>query len=398
MRARCSLVVNGRAVRCSPGDTPLEAALAEGMIAPVPGLHGTHLLGQGAAPAARRSQGRRAREAPAPLSEVPESRSGEAVPAPAPQERARQTLKGTVTQVRRLGPGILEVVATLTRRPLHEPGQHYAVSLPGLPTQTLCPTLRVDGAAECREHAGVTSAIRLELVDEAAERPDVLLQLPHDLIEQAQLEPSQPVDRLVAGGGAIAEGGCGEGEGSGDAGVAGRLDPQVDHVAVDRHGGVAGFDGLDDRPVGAENESLGLEAGTGRVEPEVDDDLGTRSRSVAPGCRHAAGDVKPDRAPRAPPRGAHRDGGVGLRDRLGERDGLTRNLPRRDVQRSRVSVERGDQSVAGEPVDPLQCESVVAMHGERLSGEVRREKGCAGQPLTAPESAKEPPRPRVTMR
>ncbi len=135
MRARCSLVVNGRAVRCSPGDTPLEAALAEGMIAPVPGLHGTHLLGQGAAPAARRSQGRRAREAPAPFAEVPESRPGEAAPAPAPQERARQTLKGTVTQVRRLGPGILEVVATLTRRPLHEPGQHYAVSLPGLPTQ-----------------------------------------------------------------------------------------------------------------------------------------------------------------------------------------------------------------------------------------------------------------------
>ncbi|MET0366618.1 MAG: ferredoxin--NAD(+) reductase [Methylobacterium sp.] len=151
MRARCSLVVNGRAVRCSPGDTPLEAAVAEGMIAPVPGLHGTHLLGQGAAPAARRSQGRRAREAPAPFAEVPESRPGEAAPAPAPQERARQTLKGTVTQVRRLGPGILEIVATLTRRPLHEPGQHYAVSLPGLPTLNLCPTLRVDGAAEINE-------------------------------------------------------------------------------------------------------------------------------------------------------------------------------------------------------------------------------------------------------
>lgn len=151
MRARCSLVVNGRAVRCSPGDTPLEAAVAEGMIAPVPGLHGVNLLGQGGAPAARRSQGRRGREAPAPLSDVPEGREIEPSQRVAPQERGRQSLKGTVTQVRRLGPGILEVVATLTRRPLHEPGQHYTVSLPGLPALNLCPTLRVDGSAEINE-------------------------------------------------------------------------------------------------------------------------------------------------------------------------------------------------------------------------------------------------------
>ncbi len=151
MRARCSLVVNGRAVRCSPGDTPLEAAVAEGMIAPVPGLHGAHLLGQGAAPAMRRSQGRRAREAPAPLSEIPESDSASAR-APAPQERAKQqNLKGSVTEVRRLGPGILEVVATLSRRPLHEPGQAFTVTLPGLGARSLCPTLRVDGSAEINE-------------------------------------------------------------------------------------------------------------------------------------------------------------------------------------------------------------------------------------------------------
>ncbi|MFD0938365.1 ferredoxin--NAD(+) reductase, partial [Methylobacterium trifolii] len=46
MSARCSLVVNGKAVRVSTGDTPLEAALAEGMIAPTQGLHGTLLLRQ----------------------------------------------------------------------------------------------------------------------------------------------------------------------------------------------------------------------------------------------------------------------------------------------------------------------------------------------------------------
>lgn len=151
MRARCSLVVNGRAVRCSTGDTPLEAAVAEGMIAPVSGLHGVNMLGQGGAPAARRSQGRRGREAPAPLSDVPEGRETERAPRAAPQERARQTLKGTLTEVSRLGPGILQIVATLTRRPLHEPGQHYTVSLPGLPALTLSPTLRADGSAEINE-------------------------------------------------------------------------------------------------------------------------------------------------------------------------------------------------------------------------------------------------------
>lgn len=151
MRPRCSLVVNGRAVRCSTGDTPLEAAVAEGMIAPVPGLHGVHLLGQGAAPAARRSQGRRGREAPASLPDVPEGRGPEPVRNAAPQERARQTLKGTLTELHRLGPGILEVVATLPRRALHEPGQHFTVSLPGLPAMTLCPTLRVGGSAEINE-------------------------------------------------------------------------------------------------------------------------------------------------------------------------------------------------------------------------------------------------------
>jgi NAD(P)H-flavin reductase len=151
MRARCSLVVNGRAVRCSTGDTPLEAALAEGMIALVPGLHGVNLLGQAAAPAGRRAPARRGRETHYPLADVPETRPAAAVVARAPQERARQTVKGSLTGIRRLGPGIVEVVATLLRRPLHEPGQHFTVNFPGLPPMDLCPTLRVDGSAELSE-------------------------------------------------------------------------------------------------------------------------------------------------------------------------------------------------------------------------------------------------------
>ena len=149
MGARCSLVVNGRPIRVCPGDTPLEAALAEGMIAPVQALHGSHLLGQGAAaPAIRRTPPRRAR-ADVPRSEVPRSVPGAPIPGRQdPPAQAPSLRKGSVTGIRRLSPGIVEVVATLTRRPTFEPGHQALVTFDGLPAMTLCPTLGVDGAAE----------------------------------------------------------------------------------------------------------------------------------------------------------------------------------------------------------------------------------------------------------
>ncbi|MBE7248396.1 MAG: ferredoxin--NAD(+) reductase, partial [Actinomycetospora chiangmaiensis] len=148
MGARCSLVVNGRSVRVSTGDTPLEAALAEGMIAPLPPLHGTLLAGQGAvAPSGRRPPARRARaEALRPaLPGAPIQGQEEAAAAPVTLR------KGTVTEIRRLSPGIVEVVATLTKRPTGEPGHQALVTFAGLPAMTLSPTLRVDGAAEINE-------------------------------------------------------------------------------------------------------------------------------------------------------------------------------------------------------------------------------------------------------
>ena len=148
MGARCSLVVNGRSVRVSTGDTPLEAALAEGMITPVPSQQGTLLAGQGAAaPSGRRNPARRARaEALRPaLPGAPIQGQEEAAP-PAVAVR-----KGTVTEIRRLSPGIVEIVATLTRRPAGEPGHQALVTFAGLPAMTLSPTVRVDGAAEINE-------------------------------------------------------------------------------------------------------------------------------------------------------------------------------------------------------------------------------------------------------
>lgn len=152
MSARCSLVVNGKAVRISTGDTPLEAALAEGMIASTPGLHGSHMLGQGAGPAARRAQARghraesvkptfpRSISAPSQTALLPESRSAVAV-----------NRSGTVTQVGALGPHVVEFVITLTRRLAYEPGHQVVVTVAGFAPVTLSPTLRIDGAAELNE-------------------------------------------------------------------------------------------------------------------------------------------------------------------------------------------------------------------------------------------------------
>ena len=156
MGARCSLVVNGRSVRVSTGDTPLEAALAEGMIAPLQAQSGNLLAGQGiaqgiaqgsAAPSGRRHPARRARaEALRPaLPGAPIQGQEEAPPPPV------TVRKGTVTEIRRLSPGILEIVATLTRRPTGEPGHQARVTFAGLPTRTLSPTLRVDGTTEIND-------------------------------------------------------------------------------------------------------------------------------------------------------------------------------------------------------------------------------------------------------
>lgn len=168
MGARCSLVVNGRSVRVSTGDTPLEAALAEGMIAPVQAQLASQVAGQGsAAPSSRRPPARRARaEALRPSLPGAPILGQEEAPPPAVAIR-----KGTVSQIRRLCPGIVEVVATLTRRPNLEPGHQALVTFAGLPALTLSPTLRIDGSAEINEavfhiprdpEGGPVDAIRLD--------------------------------------------------------------------------------------------------------------------------------------------------------------------------------------------------------------------------------------------
>jgi CDP-4-dehydro-6-deoxyglucose reductase, E3 len=147
MSARCSLVVNGKSVRVSTGDTPLEAALADGMIAPAPGLNG-----QGSGPAPRRAQSRAHRNESVKLS-LPRAAAIEAprtldIPT---RPAAAQKRTGTVTQITALGPHTVEVVVTVTRRLVLDPGHQVVVTFEGFDPVTLSPTLRVDGSAELNE-------------------------------------------------------------------------------------------------------------------------------------------------------------------------------------------------------------------------------------------------------
>ncbi|MGU3538217.1 ferredoxin--NAD(+) reductase [Methylobacterium sp. A54F] len=146
MSARCSLVVNGKSVRVSTGDTPLEAAVAEGMIAPALGVPGAELLGQ--APAVRRSPPRGRR-----LDGVRIAPAQAATFHPLPEPRATPLVRrvGTVTQVTPLGPRAIEVVVTVTKAFAFEPGHQVELLCSGEAPVTLSPTLRVDGAAELNE-------------------------------------------------------------------------------------------------------------------------------------------------------------------------------------------------------------------------------------------------------
>ncbi|WP_336486109.1 ferredoxin--NAD(+) reductase [Methylobacterium nigriterrae] len=148
MSARCSLVVNGKSVRISTGDTPLEAALAEGMIASTPGLHGAGLLGQAAGPASRRAQAR-SRRAESVKLPLPRPQASVTLPEVRPAGAVKRT--GTVTGLAQLGPRVTEFVVTVTRRLPLEPGHQVVLSVAGAPPLTLGPTLRVDGSAELNE-------------------------------------------------------------------------------------------------------------------------------------------------------------------------------------------------------------------------------------------------------
>lgn len=148
LSARCSLVVNGQTLRISPGDTSLETALADGVIAPMQGLHGGLLMGQAAAPAGRRLTAR-TRRVDSPAVSIPDS-APLVHPAKAPS-RAPVRRVGSVDAVTALGPRVLQLVVALERRLPFEPGDQVCLTIQGGRPVTLAPTLSVEGGAELNE-------------------------------------------------------------------------------------------------------------------------------------------------------------------------------------------------------------------------------------------------------
>lgn len=149
MSARCSLVVNGKTVRIAPGDTPLEAAVADGVIAPMQGVHGTSLLGQAGGPLRRRTEARAHRAEPVGLA-VPEAGPRDAAAAAAPATPVA-TRAGTITEISYLGARRMEIVATLTKPMELEPGHAVSLAVDGFAPVVLAPTLRLDGTTELNE-------------------------------------------------------------------------------------------------------------------------------------------------------------------------------------------------------------------------------------------------------
>ncbi|MCE4222346.1 ferredoxin--NAD(+) reductase [Methylobacterium sp. C25] len=160
MSARCSLVVNGKSVRVSTGDTQVDDAVSDGMMTQMQGVHGAAAFGQGGAPAGRRAEPRAQRAEPMRL-KMP---AANPLQAPGEPELAQESVKrsGTITEITRLCPGVVEAVVTLTNPLAYQPGHQVVLSLTGWHPVTLTPSLRVDGAAELNElvfHIGVEAGV-----------------------------------------------------------------------------------------------------------------------------------------------------------------------------------------------------------------------------------------------
>ncbi|WP_019905338.1 hypothetical protein [Methylobacterium sp. 77] len=151
MSARCSLVVNGKAVRVSTGDTPLEAALADGVIAPTHGMHGSYLLGQGPGPAPRRAQARVHRAEAVKLSLPRPSKTADTAVFAEVRPAVQVRRVGTVTQIAPLGAHVVEVIVTVTRCLDIEPGHQVTATFEGFEPIDVSPTLRLDGTTELNE-------------------------------------------------------------------------------------------------------------------------------------------------------------------------------------------------------------------------------------------------------
>ncbi|OEI67426.1 hypothetical protein Cus16_2856 [Curtobacterium sp. ER1/6] len=260
----------------------------------------------------------------------------------------------------------------------------------------------IGGALEHAEQVGAAGAVGRELGHQAAEHPDVLLELPHGVVALDELERAQPVDRLRPGGRPGPERCRALEVVATDVRVRGGLDVQLEGAAgadLDGHGVVARLDALDRRAVGAPGESLGLEAGLPLREAEVDAELDRGAGVGAEVVGHGAPHAEPRGAPgAAAPRAADRERRVLGGDGLGERDGLVRHVPGVDGDRGRAAVHGGVDAVADETGDPGFDERFVVVHGggsfpagtavgRAHRGRTGSALDAAGEGVAAPEAA-----------
>jgi NAD(P)H-flavin reductase/ferredoxin len=146
--AHPTLLINGRRIKASPGDTLLDAGLANRIVMP----HDC-CTGQCSTCRVRVYDGEvddeGTREGDTVLA-CQATVSGNSViefdEVPLPAKRS-----GTVTSIESISPDILEVAVTLSKPLTHLPGQYVKVSFAGFPSRDYSPTLRVDGTCELNE-------------------------------------------------------------------------------------------------------------------------------------------------------------------------------------------------------------------------------------------------------
>ena len=143
-----TLLINGRKIKASPGDTLLDAGLSNRVVIP----HDC-CTGQCSTCRVRVYDGEvddeGTREGDTVLA-CQATVSGDAViefdEVPFAAKRS-----GTVTAIERISPDIVEVVVTLSKPLTHLPGQYVKVSFAGFPGRDYSPTFRVDGTCELNE-------------------------------------------------------------------------------------------------------------------------------------------------------------------------------------------------------------------------------------------------------
>jgi 3-phenylpropionate/trans-cinnamate dioxygenase ferredoxin reductase subunit len=148
VKDRPTLLINGRKIKASPGDTLLDAGLSNRIVIP----HDC-CTGQCSTCRVRVYDGEVNDEGTRDGDMVLACQatvSGDAViefdEVPVAAKRS-----GTVTAIDRISPDIIEVVVTLSKPLTHLPGQYVKVSFAGFPGRDYSPTFRVDGTCELNE-------------------------------------------------------------------------------------------------------------------------------------------------------------------------------------------------------------------------------------------------------